>query len=386
MGVTIGIFAMISVFTLVDSLELSLKDLVSGIGDDLVFINKWPQGLEEGEEEYAWWKYFQRDEPSLRDMKMLKARLNSAEELAFISEVMRKVSYRNNSISSSTIWLSSASFVNVYPLKIEQGRFFTESEARNGSGLCLIGAKVADDLFGSIDPMGREIKVAGNKATVIGLLEREGESLIGNNFDEMVIVSAPFARSFANLQETQNAIWVKAKNGVEIEALKDEIIGKLRAIHRLRPTEDKDFSLNQISMFTDLIDGIFGMLKLVALVIGMFSILVGGFGIANIMFVSVKERTKMIGIQKALGAKKLFILLQFLIESMLLSLIGGLVALLLISILMYVISAFSDLDAKLTMGNAILGLSISLFIGVLAGVIPAWRASRLDPVVAIRES
>jgi len=383
-GVTIGIFAMISVFTVVDSLEFSIRDLVSGLGDDLVFVKKWPMGPEDGAEEYEWWKYFQRDEPSIKDMDKLADQLTSAAALSFDSKLTRPISYYNNSIDNCPLLCTTSSFTDVYPLNLKSGRFFTFGEHRGGRNVCVIGATVNDDLFNGADPIGRTIRVAGKKTTVIGLVEREGESIVGQNFDDVVVVPVLYASTFADITKTPNTIWIKAKEGVSNDEMKDEVVGKLRSIHRLRPTEDKDFSLMEISMVTAALDSLFGLVKVVALIIGMFSILVGGFGIANIMFVSVKERTKIIGIQKALGAKQAFILLQFLIESVALSVIGGGLALLLIWLLTIVLGTTIGFELVMTSQNLLLGLGISITIGVLAGIIPAWQASRLDPVEAIR--
>ena len=204
--------------------------------------------------------------------------------------------------------------------------------------------------------------------------------------DDVIIVPLNFGRQLVDITQTQNTLMIKAKTGISNMELKDDITGVLRNIHRLRPSEEKDFALNEMSIVANLLDGIFGFFKTVALVIGMFSILVGGFGIANIMFVSVRERTSIIGIQKALGAKQAFILLQFLFESVLLSLIGGIIALLIIYLLTLILTNAFGFDIFLGLNNVMIGIGITLVIGVIAGIVPAYRASRLDPVEAIRST
>lgn len=383
-GVTIGIFAMISVFTFVDSIELSIKDLVSGLGEDLVFVQKWPIAPEDGDKEYAWWKYFQRREPSLSDMTELSERLSTAEAISMDGSMFRPLTQGNNSMDNGLVIFTTHTFPEVYPLNIVEGRFFTANEFRTSENVVILGGLTAENLFPNMDPMYRTIQIDGRRVEVIGVLETEGESVIGNNFDEAVIIPATYASTMADITVTNNKIWIKAKEGVSNEELKGEVTGRLRAIHRLKPKEDKDFSLVEMTMITGFIDGIFDFFRLVALIIGSFSILVGGFGIANIMFVSVKERTRIIGIQKALGAKRGFILIQFLIESVAISLIGGLFALILIFGLTFLADTFVDFEVKLTEENALIGLCISISIGILAGIIPAWQASRMDPVVAMR--
>jgi putative ABC transport system permease protein len=284
------------------------------------------------------------------------------------------------------VMLCDQAFERVYPLKIDKGRFFTQGEDQMGRAVCIIGADVNESLFGSLDALGRVIKVKGRKAEVIGVMQREGESMLGDNMDDVIIVPLNFGRQLVDITQTQNTLMIKAKTGISNMELKDDITGVLRNIHRLRPSEEKDFALNEMSIVANLLDGIFGFFKTVALVIGMFSILVGGFGIANIMFVSVRERTSIIGIQKALGAKQAFILLQFLFESVLLSLIGGIIALLIIYLLTLILTNAFGFDIFLGLNNVMIGIGITLVIGVIAGIVPAYRASRLDPVEAIRST
>ncbi|NNK81387.1 MAG: ABC transporter permease [Flavobacteriales bacterium] len=386
LGVTIGIFAIMSAFSAVDSLEDTVKGMFSSMGDNLLFIHKMPWGIEEGEEEYAFWEYIKRPEPSIDDLEKLMSRLTKAENGAFRCDVMREVRYFNNVISGAPVLICSKGMEQVYPFEIEEGRFFTGSEEASGKAVCLVGAKIVDDLFNGGDPIGRTIKIGGKKAEIIGSLVREGESFLGGSIDEVLMIPTGFGRSIADLTRTENMLLITTKPGVSNVELIDEINGKMRAIRKLPPKRKKDFSVDELSVITNFFDGIFGFFKTVALIIGLFSILVGGFGIANIMFVSVKERTNIIGIQKALGAKQAFILLQFLVESIFLCFIGGLIAILLIMGLFWGLNAALNSDFYLSWNNALLCVSMSVGIGVIAGFVPAWKASRMDPVEAIRAS
>ncbi len=384
LGVTIGIFAIMSAFSAVDSLEDTVKGMFSKMGDNLLFVHKWPWTVEDGDEEYAFWEYMKRPEPSIKDLDFIMNRLTKAENGAFRTDVMRELRYFNNTIDRAPVLICSKGMEQVYPFEIEDGRFFTSTEEDMGRGVCLIGSQVAENLFGDTDPIGRSMKVGGRKAEIIGTLVKEGESFLGGSIDEVVMVPTGFGRNIADLTKTENTLLITTKPGFTNVELIDEITGKLRAIHKIPPKRKKDFSVDEVSLVTNMFDSIFGMMKWVAMCIGLFSILVGGFGIANIMFVSVKERTPIIGIQKALGAKKAFILLQFMVESVILCVIGGFVAIILILILFFGLNQALSSDFYLSFSNALTCMIIAVAIGLIAGFVPAWKASKMDPVEAIR--
>ena len=286
--------------------------------------------------------------------------------------------------------VSSHDFDKVYNLKVGQGRYFTENESFAGNNVAIIGTDIRDNLFGSIDPIGKTMKVDGKKVTVVGVFDKEGDSMLGNGFDEVVMLPVNFGKSIVDIRNTDNnRIWVKAKEGVSLDNLKGEILGKMRAIRKLRPVQEKNFSIYEMTLIKDLIGGVTGVLKTVGSFLGILSILVGGFNIANIMFVIVKERTNQIGIQKALGAKRSFIRAQFLFESIILCLIGGFIGLFLVWLISFLLGYFFTsipFEIQLTRDNIILGIVISISIGVAAGFFPAWKASKLNPVDAIRST
>ena len=277
-------------------------------------------------------------------------------------------------------------FVNIRSFEIEKGRYFSPEEASAGKNVAILGYTMADKLFEKADPLGKQITVDGKKTTVIGVFKKEGKGGISDSgMDENTVVPLNFAKTFINLKNNfLNAnIMIKAKEGVSVQELSDETVMILRASRRLQPSEINNFSINRASVIAKSFDSVFAGINIGGWVIGGFAILVGGFGIANIMFVSVRERTNIIGIQKALGAKRFFILQQFLVESVLLSLFGGLLGVFLVFLTSLVINYLYDLNMYLTMANMVLALAISCIIGIVAGYAPAYAAAKMNPVEAI---
>ena len=382
LGITIGIFAIILVYSVVDSLEKNIRSSVEDLGDNILYVQKWPFG---GGGDFPWWKYLNRPEPTPKDAEALSKLNTKGSEVVFVFGTGSNADYRSNTVENVEVIGGTYDFASLWSFELSQGRYFTESESNSGKPYCIIGVEIAEGLFGTRNPLGERIKVKGRKLTVIGVFKRVGKSLIGQNYDEMVHVPTAYLQRILNPKNTGgNAIMIKAKPGVSITELKDEVRGNLRAIHRLKPKVEDDFSLNEISMLSQSLDSVFGVIGIAGTVIGGFSILVGGFGIANIMFVSVKERTGEIGIQKALGAKKSFILIQFLTESIILCLVGGVIGLLMVYGSTFLAAKAMDFNIYLSAGNTVLGIGLSIIIGLISGFIPAYSASRMEPVDAIR--
>jgi len=385
LGITIGIFAIISVFTVIDSLESRIRETLDEMGSNMVYIQKWPWTPPEGETEYPWWRYMNRPVPDLDETEEIMRRSSSVESAAFIFGFSRTAQSGSDKMENITVMATSYEMENVWNLKVERGRYFTESEMRSGVPVAVVGIEIAEKLFSNMNPLNKSIKIQGHKFRIIGVYEKKGQDAFGNSMDKNIHISA--VKSFYMLdvrnRDRGQMICVKAKPNVEPDRFMAELEGIMRSLRRLKPMEENDFALNEVSIVADQFDQFFVVFNMAGWIIGGFSILVGGFGIANIMFVSVKERTKVIGIQKALGAKKYFILLQFIFEAIVLSVIGGVVGLLLIFFGTLIVSYATEFKIVLTTGNIITGLMISSVIGFVAGFMPARSASKLDPVVAM---
>ncbi|PWJ59847.1 putative ABC transport system permease protein [Dyadobacter jejuensis] len=382
LGVTVGIFAIVAVFTIVDSLERSIKDSLSSIGEGVFYVQKWPWGFGG---EYQWWKYFQWPSPSNSEYKFLYDNLEKASAVA-VMDFKGSTTVKNGSNSyEALIQGVSYEFDQISEVPLEKGRYFMQQETTNARNVAIIGAEIADVLFPNQEAEGKVFKLAGRKFTVIGIQERKGESLVdfgGSPDKKCIIPYTSFAKMFQSGRPDPDIVvkgFEEDKGLIEVEA---EVVGLMRTKRGLKPRDENNFSINRPEAAAEAVSGVFAVLTLAGWVIGSFSILVGGFGIANIMFVSVKERTNLIGIQKSLGAKNYSILAQFLFEAVMLSLVGGLVGIFLVYLLTFV--PLGSLQVMLTPGNIILGLGVSSVIGILSGIIPAMMAARMDPVTAIR--
>jgi putative ABC transport system permease protein len=382
LGITIGIFAIVSVFTVVDSLGRTIKKNISEMGDNVVYIQKWPLMFGPG---FQWWKYVQRPEPELREMAEVMTRAKTIECAAFTIQEQRTLSYKSNSIPDINILSVSDEYERIRTFEVDEGRFISLSEFRSGKNVAVVGRKIADNLFPGESPIGKTMEVSSAKVTVIGVFKKEGEGLNAGSHDELAIVPLNYARTLINIRGSgvRPSLMVKSKPGVPVDEMVDELTGIMRSIRKLKPTQENDFALNTMSMISNAFDQLLITLNLAGFIIGGFAILVGGFGIANIMYVSVRERTRIIGIQKAIGARKIFILFEFLFEAVALALMGGIVGLLLIFIGSKVANTMMDFKIVLGINNIVIGLTISAIIGIISGFAPAWRASRLNPVVAI---
>ncbi len=383
LGITIGIFAIISVFSVVDALERQIRTSISSLGDNVIYVQKWPW---EFSSDFAWWKYMNRPTPRPSETDEILRRTQVVEAAVFTASTSRTVEHLNRSIERVSILTASADYDKVRTFGLESGRYFSPTESAAGRNVAIIGSEIASGLFDDADPLGKNIKVFGRNLEVIGVFETEGDDTFGNSHDELVLVPLTYISSFIDVSSDRYnpAILALGRENFSNEELIDELRGTMRSIRSIKPAADDNFALNQTSLLSTQFDGVFAVLKLTGWIIGGFSILVGGFGIANIMFVSVKERTTIIGIQKALGAKNYFILIQFLSEAVLLSLMGGAIGLLLVFTGTWLASSVFGMDVLIQMSNVMLGVNVSVIIGLVAGFIPAWSAAQLNPVDAIR--
>lgn len=386
LGITIGIFSVISVFTIFDSMESTIRDSINSLGNDVLFVQKWPWAM--GGSDYPWWKYMKRPEASLTDLKEIQRRSQTSQASAYLAGAGGTVKYRDKSIQSGNVIMVSEDYDKVMTVDIDEGRFISQMEFLSGKPVVVIGSGIVTNLLETTDAaaIGKKIKIFGMNVEVIGVMKKEGNNMFGDSQDDQMIIPINFGRNHMDMRDVGGAIIVKAKQGISLDEMRDELSGIMRSVRKLKPKAEDNFAINQTDIISKGFDQLFGVIALVGWIIGGFSLLVGGFGIANIMFVSVKERTRIIGIQKSMGAKKYFILLQFLFEAVFLSLLGGLLGLLIVFILTFIISQAFDMALVLTLKNIILGISVSAFIGFVSGLVPAWNASKLDPVEAMRST
>jgi putative ABC transport system permease protein len=385
LGVMVGIFVISAVFAVVDSMEDGLMESFSMMDDDVMFIQKWPW---EFGEDYPWWKYVQRREPTFKDSRELESRLTLAEAVSFQMKALFDIEAGSSLSRNVSIVAASHKYHQTINMDLGSGRLFSESESASGWPVAIIGHTTAMDLFGKSDVLGEKIKVKGYKLEIVGVFKKQGASMIAEGFDNSAVIPARFANKLFDVHHMDgNAIIVKAKDGVELDVLKDEIIQHFRSVRRIRPADSDDFSINHIEMLTGMISTIFSQVEKGGWFIAIFAILVGCFSIANIMFVSVRERTKLIGIQKALGAKSTFIMIQFLFESVALCIFGAALALLAINILILVIN-LADIGIQLgvSFSRVMMAMSIAVVSGLIAGIAPAMKAANMEPVEAIRST
>jgi len=384
LGVTIGIFAIISVFTLVDSLERNVRDSMSFMGEKVIYVQKWPWVFGG---DFEWWKYFQRPEPTVREFRQLERNLTNDAGVAIMADKGGTTfKYRNSSYSDAALLGVSYDYNKVTELPVTQGRYFAPQEMDASRNVIIIGNEIATTLFPFGSPIGQEVKVSGQKFRVIGVLEKQGENIFNMaDFDKVGVI--PYGM-FSKMYDTGpngigSMIMVKGREEDQgLLELEYEVRGLMRTVRGLRPRDEDSFAMNRPEMAQQAVGGFFDVVGLAGWFIGGLALLVGGFGIANIMFVSVKERTNIIGIQKSLGAKNYFILFQFLFESVFLSVLGGGIGILLVFLLTLIPQDM--MKVMLSFSNILLGFGVSAMIGMLSGIIPAVLASNLDPVIAIR--
>jgi putative ABC transport system permease protein len=382
-GITIGIFCIISVLATVNSLEQNIQNEVKSLGNNTIFIDKWDYTGGPG---YAWWKYVNRPTPKYFEVQQVKDRTPGAKFVGFKISTTGQASFNDNRLSGVNLYGINEEFSEIQAIEIAYGRFLSESEFSQGSPVGVIGNEVAEKLFGAADrAVGQVITVKEKKISITGVIKKQGKTIIGGwQYDQSIFTAYRFARNLMDEKRADPVILVQGTDNINSKALKNDLMGTMRAIHKLPPTKEEDFALNDINDFSDAISSAFVSLNIGGWAIAALSLIVGMFGVANIMFVSVRERTNQIGLKKAIGAKSRIILAEFLLESAFLCIIGGLIGLTLVFLLTKILTNALNFPVYISTSNVALAISVCILVGILAGFIPARQAARMDPVVAIR--
>lgn len=384
LGITFGIFCIISVLSTISSMQRAVNNDLKALGNKTIYIDKWQYG---GGPDFPWWKYVKRPTPKYDEMLLLKQKVPDAPHISFGIETNANVDYGDNSLTGVSYYGNSEDFDKIQSVNVNIGRYFQQSDFDRGTPYVVLGYRIAERLFGKPEKaLEKTVKLKdGKNVVVIGVIEKQGQSLLGGwDYDNSLLLTYKFMRQIVREEYGQPKILAQAGGKLSTEALKNELEGAMRSIRKLSPTQENNFALNDIDSLSKFFDPIFSGMNLGGWVIAALSLIVGMFGVANIMFVTVRERTPQIGLKKAIGAKRIVILIEFLLESAFLCIIGGLIGLGAVFILTLIFSAMLDFPVFIPLNIIVLAVTICLFTGVLAGIIPAFIAARMDPVVAIR--
>lgn len=381
-GIAFGIFCIIGVLAAVNSLELNIQNEVKGLGDNTIYIDKWDYS---GGPDQPFWKFRARPVMKYEEAGMLKERSQLLYDVSFLMQTAGTISHKDDAIQNAGVYGITESQMNIQPIKFDEGRYFSTSEFNAGSNVCLIGFANAESLFGSTSrAVGKPIEIKGKKVTIVGVIKKEGTNFIGWNYDNCIMLPYKFCKQIFKEENSNPILIANGKKEVTTAALSDELRGIMRQIRKLGPKDEDNFSLNSVEAFSKAITGFFSVLNIVGAIIGGISLIVGLFGIANIMFVTVKERTPVVGLKKAIGAKKGSILFEFLLEAIILCFMGGAFGLFFVWIGTVISSRLLNFPIFISVPMLIITVLVCLAVGIIAGIFPASKAAKLDPVVAIR--
>ncbi len=385
-GITIGIFCIIGVLATVDSLERKVQSDIKAFGNNTIYIDKWNYGGGDDGGQYPWWKYIKRPQMRIDEMHFVKSKSQLAANAAIVVSNNVNLNYKDNQLSNINLYGVSEEFTSIQTIEIDYGRYLNESEFLRGTTTAVIGNLVATELFPSAEKaIGQQISYNGRRLNIVGVIKKQGQSFVGGfDYDQSVIVAYRYFASVYNPDNNNPFIMVQGKANIPSPALQDELTGIMRQARRLSPTEEDNFSCNDVAQFSEQVTGFFGNVKVGGWVIAIFSLIVGVFGVANIMFVTVRERTSQIGLKKAIGAKKKTILTEFLLESAFLCIIGGILGLLMVEGLVLVLGTILPFPLYIAPDIIAMAMTVCIVMGMISGIIPAYTAAKMDPVVAIR--
>ena len=384
LGITFGIFCIISVLSTISSMQSAVNNDLKSFGTKTIYIDKWQYS---GGPDFPWWKYVKRPVPKIEEAKLLRMKVPDAQHIDFEIDNSGNVDYGDNSLSGVQYYGNTEDFDKIEQVTIGSGRYFQQADFDRGTPYIVMGYRIAQRLFSSPErAVGKPVKLNDGKvAIVIGVMAKQGQSLINAwDFDNSILLTYNFMRQIFREEYSNPKILAQGDSIITSTALTEELRGAMRSIRKLSPTQEDNFAVNNIDNLSKFLEPIFAGMNIGGWAIAALSLLVGMFGVANIMFVTVRERTSQIGLKKAIGAKRGSIMMEFLLESAFLCIIGGLIGMGAVFILTLIFSAILDFHVFIPINIIILAVFICLFTGVLAGIIPAFIAARMDPVVAIR--
>jgi putative ABC transport system permease protein len=384
LGITFGIFCIISVLSTISSMQLAVNNDLKSFGTKTIYIDKWQYS---GGPDFPWWKYVKRPVPKFEEARLLRLKVPDAEHIDFEIDNTGNVDYGDNSLSGVQYYGNTEDFDKIEQVTIGPGRYFQQADFERGTPYIVMGYRIAQRLFSSPErAVGKSVKLNDGKvAIVIGVVTKQGQSLINAwDFDNSILLTYNFMRQIFREEYSNPKILAQGDSIITSTALTEELRGAMRSIRKLSPTQEDNFAVNNIDNLSKFLEPIFAGMNIGGWAIAALSLLVGMFGVANIMFVTVRERTSQIGLKKAIGAKRGSILMEFLLESAFLCIIGGLIGMGAVFVLTLIFSAILDFHVFIPLNIIVLAVFICLFTGVLAGIVPAFIAARMDPVVAIR--
>ncbi len=384
-GVAFGIFCIISVLATISSLQTKIQTDINALGTNTIYVDKWEYTNDDNS---PWWTFVNRPTPKYEDVKYIKERSALAQNVAFFTQINTDLEYRNLELQNVGVFGISDEFNQVQTLDIVAGRYFTQTEFLYGNATIVIGYENAVQLFGSPEKaIGKFVSFNKHRVNIIGVIGKQGSMVGGFDYDDCIMLTYNYYASVYNIMDDDMHpfVMVKAKPNVPSQALVDDLEGVMRQVRRLSPQQQDNFALNDVNLLgTSSINSFFGTVNVGGWAIAGLSLVVGAFGVANIMFVTVRERTSQIGLKKAIGAKSRTILLEFLLESAFLCIIGGFIGLLMVWILALILNTVLPFAIIISLKIILLAFSICVILGILSGIIPASIAARMNPVVAIR--
>jgi putative ABC transport system permease protein len=379
LGIFIGVTVVVTMSTAIKGIDNSFQQGISSLGSDVLYIDKWAWFSN-----VEWWKMRNRKNITMEEFERFKNLAKLPAAVAPVTNTVQTVKFQERRVENVFINGSNADYVKTTNFTFSEGRFYSEIESNASRQVAVIGSEIAKKLFPNMSPLDRTIKIGGENYRVVGVLAEQGSFILGpwNPDNQVYVPIGTIFKNFASNRFRSITINVRAAGPALVEETKAEAEGVMRKVRGLAYDQENDFSINQQEGLQENYNSVVGVIQIAGLFITGLSLFVGAIGIMNIMFVSVKERTKEIGLRKAIGAKRRTILAQFLLESSVICLVGGLAGLVAAVLLSMLINQF--IPTSIQIGSVILGIGISLLTGIISGLAPAYTAAKMDPVEALR--